>query len=327
LLIPHEAIRMNELANKREKRAKPRSNGDGDVTSSPDAPIRTVTKKMNIRSVDSILQSVNLPAESLDFGGDYVVGNLSGFKMLMTKIEDLPLFKGPREMLLGSSIYTTSGDSIKVQDSEYNAIYLMHSNVVNGITAFLDFFKDLLPPEDDDSVTIKIPDPVDFNEAVEFQSDVLIAISQNVVNPKIGGKVILKAWEPGSFRLTLDLGSNLAVGLVGGMASAAAKALKKHQEGKTFESMVKGLDVKTEAIQEVLRGLQVYVNLLLGIEAKKLVTKSFGDATNTEQEARLLHGIKLFMGLIEKGAEFQPSLQASASVKEAFPDFSQLSLT
>jgi hypothetical protein len=245
----------------------------------------------------------------------------------MSKIEDLPLFKAPRETLLGSSIYTTSADSIKVQDSEYNSIYLMHSNVVNGIAAFLDFFRDLLPPEDDASVSIKIPDPADFNEAVEFQSDILIAISQNVVNPKIGGKVILKAWEPGSFRLTLNLGSSLAVGLVGGMASAATKALKKHQEGKTFEHMVKGLDVKTEAIQEVLRGLQVYVNLLLGIEAKKLNAKNFGESANSEQEARLIHGIKLFMGLIEKGAEIEPSLKASAGVKDLFPDFSTLALT
>lgn len=325
--MPHEAIRMNELANKREKRAASRSNGHRDVTPSLDAQIRTLTKKMNIRSVDSILQSVNLPAEGLDFGADYHVGNLSGFKTLMNKIEDLPLFKGPRESLLASSIYSTSSDSIKVQDAEYNAIYLMHSNLVSGISAFLDFFKEVLPPEDEDSVTIKIPDPADFNEAVEFQSDILIAISQNVANPKIGGKVILKAWEPGSFRLTLDLGSSQAVGLVGGMASAAAKALKKHQEGKTFESMVKGLDVKADAIQEVLRGLQVYVNLLLGIEAKKLITKNFGDASNSEQEARLLHGIKLFMGLIEKGAEIQPSLGASVSVKDSFPDFSQLALT
>jgi hypothetical protein len=281
---------------------------------------------MNIRSVESILQSIDLPKESLDFGAEYVVGNLSGFKGLMSKINDLPLFQAPKEMLLASSIYTASEDSIKVQDSEYNSIYLMHSNVVNGITAFLDFFKDLLPPEDDDSVTIKIPDPSDFNEAVEFQSDFLIAISQNVVNPTIGGQVILKAWEPGSFRLTLNLGSNLAVGLVGGMASAAAKAIKKHQEGKGFEQMVKGLDVKNEAIQEVLRGLQVYVNGLLGVEAKKLNTESFGDSANPEQETRLLHGIKLFMGLIEKGAEIHPSLKSSERVKDLFPDFSKLSL-
>jgi hypothetical protein len=282
---------------------------------------------MNIRSVDSILQSVNLPKESLDFGDDYVVGNLTGFKSLMSKISDLPLFKEPREMLLGSSIYTTSRDSIKVQESEYNNLYYMHSNVVHGISALLDVFKDLLPPEDDDSVTIKIPDPSNFQEAVEFQSDFLVAISQNVLNPKIGGKVILKAWEPGSFRLTLNLGSSLAVGLVGGMASVAAKALKKHQEGKMFETLVKGLDVKNDAIQEVLRGLQVYVNLLLGVEAKKLNAKNFGESSNPEQEARVLNGIKLFMGLIEKGAEIHPSLKASESVKNLFPDFNKLSLT
>jgi hypothetical protein len=281
---------------------------------------------MNIRNIDSILRSVNIPKESLDFGNNFSVGNLSGFKDLMGKIKDLPLFKAQKEILLASSIYTTSGDTINVPDAEYNEIFLAHANIINGISALLDAFKELLPPENADSVTIKIPDPSDFNEAVEFQSDFLIAISQNVANPKIGGKVVLTAWEQAPFRLTLNLGSSLAVGLVGGMARVAAVAIKKHQEGRTFVPMVKGLDVKSEAIQEVLRGLQVYVNLLLNIETKKLHTKHFGESSDLEQESRLVHGIKLFMGLIEKGAEIQPSLAAPESVKNLFPDFSKLCL-
>jgi hypothetical protein len=281
---------------------------------------------MNIRNADSILQSVNLPKESLSFGDNFVVGNLSGFKTLMGKINDLPLFKASRGMLLGSSIYATGGDSIKVHESEYNKIHLMHGHVVNGISELLDLFKERQTPEDADSVTIRIPDPADFNAAVEFQSDFLIAISQNVQHPKIGGKVILTAWEPGPFRLTLNLGSSLAVALVGGMASAATAALSKHQEGKMFEHMIQGLDVKNDAIQEVLRGLQIYVNSMLDIEAKKLRARNFGESSNPEQEERLLHGIKLFMGLIEKGGEIRTSLKASESVKTLFPDFSKLSL-
>jgi hypothetical protein len=281
---------------------------------------------MNIRNVDSILQSADLPKESLHFGDNYIVSNLSGFKTLMGKLQGLPLFKAPREMLLGSPIYTTSGDSITVTDSEYNKIYLMHSNVVNGISALLDVSKELQPPEDADSITIKIPNPADFNEAVEFQSDFLIAISQNVLNPEIGGKVVLTSWEADPFRLTLSLGSSRAVGLVGGMASAATVAIKKHQEGRLFEHMVKDLDVKKEAIQEILRGVQVYINLLLDIEAKKVHAKNFSETTNGEQKERLLHGIKLFMGLIQKGAEIDPSPKASESVRSLFPVFGKLSL-
>jgi hypothetical protein len=280
---------------------------------------------MNIKNVESALQSVNLPMESLVFGDNCMVGNLSGFKTLMSKIKDLPLFKAPSESLLGSSIYNTSDDSVKVPDSEYNTIYLMHSHIVHGISAIMDVCKETQQPEDADSVTIKIPDPADFNEAVESQSDFLIAISQNVQNLIIGGKVVLTSWEPGPFRLTLNLGSSLAVGLVGGMASAATVGLKKHQEGKMFEHMVKGLDVKTEAIQEVLRGLQVYVNQLLDTEAKKLHARNFNGSSDPEQEARLLHAIKLFMALIEKGAELYPSRKASESVKSSFPDFTNRS--
>jgi hypothetical protein len=203
---------------------------------------------------------------------------------------------------------------------------MIHGNIVNGISAILDVFKDLLPPEDAHSVTIKIPEPADFNEAVEFQSDFLMAISQNVMNPKIGGKVVLTAWEPGGFWLTLNLGSSVAVELLGGMASAATAGLKKHREGSVFEEMVKGLDVKKEAIQEILRGLQIYVNMLLDIESKKPHAKHFGETSNPEQEARLLHGIKLFLGLINKGAELKPAVTASDSVKGAFPDFGKVAL-
>jgi hypothetical protein len=141
--------------------------------------------------------------------------------------------------LLASCIYSTNGDSVKAPDSEYNTIYLMHSHIVHGIAAILDVCRETQPPEDADSVTIKIPDPADFNEAVESQSDFLIAISQNVQNPIIGGKVVLTSWEPAPFRLTLNLGSSLAAGLVGGMASAATVGLKSTRRAKCLNTWSK----------------------------------------------------------------------------------------
>jgi hypothetical protein len=54
---------------------------------------------MNIKKVESVLQSVNLPMESLVFGDNYMVGNLSGFKTLMSKIKELPLFQAPQRII------------------------------------------------------------------------------------------------------------------------------------------------------------------------------------------------------------------------------------
>jgi hypothetical protein len=117
-----------------------------------------------------------------------------------------------------------------------------------------------------------------------------------------------------------------AVALVGGMAWAAAVVFKKYQEGKMFEQMARGMKIKNDSLEELLRGLRESIDLLLQNEARSLYDKEFGDTTDPEQIARLKLGIKTFMGLIEKGAEIHPALKVPENVKNLFPDFSKLSL-
>lgn len=173
---------------------------------------------------------------------------------------------------------------------------------------------------------IKLPEPKDFKEAIDFQSKFFTAISQNIVNDEIKGAVVLKEWEPGSFWLTLFLGSLAAVKLVAGMAWAAAVVLKKYREAEMFALHAESLRIKNEALVELKRGLEEQNRLILESEAKALQANNFEKNDNHEQVERLKLGIKTFMELIDKGAELHPALNAPQPVKELFPDLSKVEL-
>jgi hypothetical protein len=285
---------------------------------------------MNLRDIHNILSKIDFSNTKLGLGNvannRFSVTNLRRFKAFLETVRPLGLFEVEIQRLFNSELYQTSLDSIETDGPARGALFDWATIIHNGLGSLFLLLSKILPQIDDNSINIKLPDPDDFETAISFQKDIFTAISQNVLNDEIKGKVILTEWEPGSFWLNLYLGSVAAVTLVGGMAWSAAVVFKKYQEGKILEKSAESMDIQNEALKELKRGVARSVDLILKREAKSLQVQNFKDHTDNEQTTRLQMGIEKFMGLIGKGAEIHPALKAPESVKNLFPDFTKLSL-
>jgi hypothetical protein len=196
--------------------------------------------------------------------------------------------------------------------------------VRTGAIGLLNVINQLIGKEDETTIAIKLPATSDIEEIIEYLSEINTAISQNVINTEIGGKVELKDWQPGSLWLAIGLGSFAAVKLVMGIVWAAAVIRKKRQEARIIEKLADGLEIKNQTLEELRTGAMEQIKLLIEAEAKNLVAHNFEKDDNREQIERLKLGIKTFTELIEKGMEVHPALKTPENIKNLFPDFNKL---
>jgi hypothetical protein len=243
----------------------------------------------------------------------------------LAQIQNLPVLRQQIDFFNNSIIAKTDQNDLLLKAEQSVTLQNNANTLISGLSILLATLDQLVPADDANSVIIKLPDPIDFKQAIDFQNQFFTAISQNIVNPEISGKVVLKEWEPGSFWLTLFLGTSAAVNLVAQIAWSAAVVLKKFQEYKILEEQTKSLKIKNEALDEIKRGIEEQMKLTLESEAKALQIHNFKKSDNHEQVERLKMGIKTFMELIDKGAEIHPALNAPESVKNLFPNFKKLS--
>ncbi len=252
--------------------------------------------------------------------------NLNLFRAKVRQIEPLPLLVKQKTALMNSIIMNSTSDELVVDDALKNMAVHNCWSIDFGISAIREMLANIIPTDNETSIIIKLPQPKDFQEAIEYQQEFFKAISQNITNDVIGGKVILKEWEPGSFWLTLSLGSILAVRLIGQMTWSAAVVRKKNAEALIFEQQADALKIKNETLIEIKNGIAKSIELVIEAEARALDAENIGLPDNHEQIERLKMGVKTFAMLIDKGAEIHPALQAPEDVKNLFPDFAKLPL-
>ena len=283
---------------------------------------------MNLKQLIAILRKVDFNGGALINEAGYPnswIRNISAFNRLLAQIQNLPVLRQQIDFFNNSIIAKTDQNDLLLKAEQSVTLQNNANTLISGLSILLATLDQLVPADDANSVIIKLPDPIDFKQAIDFQNQFFTAISQNIVNPEISGKVVLKEWEPGSFWLTLFLGTSAAVNLVAQIAWSAAVVLKKFQEYKILEEQTKSLKIKNEALDEIKRGIEEQMKLTLESEAKALQIHNFKKSDNHEQVERLKMGIKTFMELIDKGAEIHPALNAPESVKNLFPNFKKLS--
>ena len=276
---------------------------------------------MTLREIKYLLDSADLtkPMFSLNEG---LATGLIDFRKRMATLEKLPLYDKEKKALKESIIYRTFSDGLK--ESGLNGLLNTAESLRRGALILSEALACVLPQQDEKTVFIKLPESQDLEQVIAYLSEIQKVIAQNITNPHIGGKIELRSWQPGPLSIDLSLGSIAALNLIGGLTWAAAVVLKKRHEAQIMEKMADSMDIKNEMLDNLRRGVEAHIQLVIESEAQNLLTRNFPGGENHEQVERLKMGIKSFVGLIEQGAEIHPALSAPESAKKLFPDFKQL---
>ena len=248
---------------------------------------------------------------------------LNKFRIAINKLETTELLTNEINDIRKSAIFITNNDTTLLNSSEGRNLKLKIDNLIRLVISLNSTFEKLGGASNDNSVSIKLPEVIDFDDLSKFSSEFHKILNQSIVNEQIDGQVRIDSVENGSIWLDVYLGSAAAVSLIGGLAWASAVVFKKIQEGRLIKKHVESLGIKNESIKEIQLKQKEALDLMISAEAANLYNDNF-EGTNNEQIERLKFSIKMFSNLIDKGAEIHPALNQPESVKNLYPKMNNL---
>ncbi len=248
----------------------------------------------------------------------YEISNLKVLRTVIGNLESLNLFENITKGLSNSAIFTTSSDKIRVQSSENTAIISQLKLLETLIENFLDVLKSTVPEENNDSINIKLPMINDFDELSKVSREIHLGLTQVIFNDDVNGQTRIISVENGSIWLNVLVGTT-AVTVIASLTWSAAVIYKKIQEGILLAEQVRGLKVKNDSIEDILKAQKAETNVMIQAEAEYLNSEHFKDNV-PENIEKIKNSISIFAELIGRGAEIHPALVAPENVSNLFPD-------
>lgn len=252
----------------------------------------------------------------------YEISNLKELRGIISDLESMSLFQNINRALLDSAIFTTSNDTIKVQPNENALIINQLKLLKNLIENFYEVLKSTVPEESIDSINIKLPPVNDFDELSKVSREIHVGLTQIIFNEEVNGQTRIVSVENGSIWLNVLVGTT-AVTVIASLVWSAAVIYKKIQEGKLLEEQVRGLKVKNESLEDILKAQKAETSLMIQAEAEHLNSEHF-KINAPENIEKIKNSISIFAELIGKGAEIHPALVAPENVSNLFPDPTKL---
>lgn len=283
---------------------------------------------LSLKEITSQLQLIypklNWKSQQTTYNGSifYDVSNLDDLRKIIVELKKTGLFQNLVAILENSIIFTTGNDTLRIQSSDNNLISNNISLLKTLIENFLQVLHQTVPKEDLQSINIKLPPINDFDDLSKVSREIHLAITQVIYLPEIGGQTKIESVENGSIWFNVLVGS-AAVSVIASMVWSAAVIYKKIMEGKLLAEQIRGLKVKNESLEDILKAQKVETEIMLKAEAEFVYSEHFQNDT-PENIEKIKNSISIFAELISKGAEIKPALMAPEEVSNLFPDATKL---
>jgi hypothetical protein len=281
-----------------------------------------ISLKLIKQQLQNILKRLEWKAENGSNGQTMNLSGLNNIRNVTSDIKRLNLFDEIVASLNKSVIYTTASDQMTIQLQEGRDIVANLTLLKTLSTNFLNVLLTTVPEEDVDSINIKLPPVNDFDELSKVSREIHIGLSQVIFNDDINGQTKIISVENGSIWLNVFVGAS-AVTVIASLVWASAVIYKKIQEGKLLEQQVRGLKVKNDSLEDILKAQKAETDVMIQAEANHISSEHFRENT-PENIERIKNSITTFAELIGKGAEIHPALVAPENVSNLFPDPTKL---
>jgi len=278
--------------------------------------------KLIKQQLQNILKRLVWKVENGANGQTMNFSGLINIRAVINDIKSLNLFDGIVASLSKSVIYTTANDQMTVQLLEGHDIVTNLTLLKTLSTNFLNVLMTTVPEEDINSINIKLPPVNDFDELSKVSREIHLGLTQVIFNDDVNGQTKIISVENGSIWLNVFVGAS-AVSVIASLVWASAVIYKKILEGKLLAEQVRGLKVKNDSLEDILKAQKVETDLMIQAEAEHISSEHFRENI-PENIERIKNSITTFAELIGKGAEIHPALVAPENVSNLFPDLTKL---
>lgn len=275
------------------------------------------------QQLQSILKRLVWNKKAISNNGQlFEFSGLNNIRTVTNDIISIGLFENVTSSLKSSAIFTSADDSMRIQHVETKQIEDNLTLLKTLSDNFLSVLLKTVPEESVDSINIKLPEVNDFDELSKVSREIHLGLTQVVINEEINGQTKIVSVENGSIWLNVLVGST-AVSVIASLVWSSAVIYKKIQEGKLLEQQVRGLKVKNDSLEDILRAQKAETELMISAEAQHIDSEHFKEKA-PENIERIKNSIKTFADLIGRGAEVHPALVAPENVTNLFPDPTKL---
>jgi hypothetical protein len=278
------------------------------------------TLKLIKNQLRNILKRLEWKTENLAQGQTTVtkLTGLNNIRSILNDIKSLNLFHSIVESLINSVIFTTANDQMTVQLQEGRDINSNLTLLKILCENFQNVLQSTVPEEDVNSINIKLPPVNDFDELSKVSREIHLGLTQVILNDEINGQTKIVSVENGSIWLNVFVGAS-AVSVIASLVWSAAVIYKKIQEGQLLAEQVRGLKVKNESLEDILKAQKAETDFMIQAEAEHISSEHFQE-NKPDNIQRIKNSISTFAELIGKGAEIHPALVAPEKVSNLFPN-------
>lgn len=279
---------------------------------------------MRLVEIHSLLKKI-IP--SLKFTSTPIDQNnikLSDFREAICSIKrlnDSGLFRSQTQQILSiENLILATSEEIIINNNVLNNFANIFNSLKNKIYVLNETLRELLPEQNVDSISIRLPDDINLRTAGQYLIDIEKILSQSLINEYIKGEVKLLSFDRGSEWIDIFLGSGLATSFFFGIVRFYYECKEREIQLRAKEDLVTDLHLQVE-YREAIRNA-----ILKKIEEEN--EKDFLDLLKTggipesdhEQRKRIELSTSMLGKMLEAGLQVHPSLNAPNELTNILPD-------
>lgn len=180
----------------------------------------------------------------------------------------------------------------------------------------------VLPDQDPNSVSIKLPDynNFDISKVSSFIKDIEIILNQTLID-KYKSTIKFQNFDTGTSWIEIILENKEAIVLFGGLIAATVKFIQSSVlRAQETQKYIEKLDIENGVRQTVAKAIEEHKKMQAQVHSTIFMQNNNISEKLLEYHTNLTHSIEKLAGFILKGTEVHPALNAPEEAKKNFPN-------
>jgi hypothetical protein len=277
---------------------------------------------MRLRVLKEILEesAEHLQISQKELGsGRHEVNNFPELYQALKNISEFKFLQDEMKQLNSMTIFHDKSSRVIVDSNEFNVFNNIVRSILIKIISVVEAIEEAIPEQNENSVSIKLPNYNQLSEIHSFIKDLDTIINQSLID-QYKGPVKLQNFDTGSNWLEIVFENKDSLIFFGGLVHYSALLVKGHYlQSKQMKNRITTLEADEQAKQLILTALDNSVKAQAQFYANALMNDFNISESQHEFHSSLTHNIEKFADLISKGTEVHTALNAPDEAQERFP--------
>ena len=221
------------------------------------------------------------------------------------------------------TLFLSSTDSIVLLKSEATELSNHIIRLSNRMNVFNSVAKQVLPEQNENSLSIRLPDTRSLAELSDIFSKLDKIFNQLLVHKKIKGGVALQNFDTGSEWIEILFNSIKAVFIISTLAYMVILVKREEIKNQELLEVVRNRKITNDLIERLSEEMLAQSSKLIDDKMSEFIQEAGIDKKDNEYFERYKNCVSILTELIDKGLKFFPSTKSPNDIKSILPDFSK----